>query len=198
MLAWNFFKKDFSRTEICGLHPLVPLIWTVTFKYMQDFPGISLQGELNCDNKRVQTLSFYVKQILSSSPLAPGGCQRAAEVWGSACLQAGAGLPSLSDRPDWVSPFLLDTGRTTEDTPDPRTVPLPQPPTSHTEPSPNHDPLQPPATEETLQRETHTMKIWPTWSEKKAENSLNCFCFKTQIYIECTVLKMSWNVLILL
>ncbi len=56
VLAGISLRKTFSRTEICGLHPLVPLIWTVTFKYMQDFPGISLQGELNCDNKRVQTL----------------------------------------------------------------------------------------------------------------------------------------------
>lgn len=123
---------------------------------MQEFPGISFKGELNCSNKQFQTLSLYVKQILPSSPLAPGGCQRAAEVWCSACLRGDAVLPSLSDRPARVSPCLLDTGHTTADTPDPGTGPLPWTPTSRTESNPNHDPLQPPATQETLQRDTQT------------------------------------------
>lgn len=148
---------------------MIPLIWLVTFKYMQDFPGISLKGEQNYNNKCFQALPLHVKQTVPPSPLAPGGCQRAAEVWRSACLRAVAELPSLSDRPAWVSPFLLDTGRTTADTPGPGTGPLPQPPTSHTQPSPSHDPHQSPATQETLRRDRQreTNRLFDPYAVKR-------------------------------
>ncbi len=176
---------------------------------MQDFPGISLQGELNCNNNFKRSLSTsnryslpHLWHLVDVKELRKTEAQHV-------CGQVQHSPPSLTG--------LLESllASSTQDTPQrtlqtPGRAPFPGLPPHTLSPAPTMTLSSPPPHRKHCRdTQTDTMKIWPICSEKKAGLLLKTHLISLEYVLLLqdpdfalgtwnTVLKMSWNVLTLL